>query len=166
MNPPRGALWKPVALAFAMATAAGLFGALATELGPWYYALRKPSWQPPDWLFGPVWTTIFALAAIAGVLAWRRAPTAVERRRMVIAFLVNLALNWAWSILFFRMHRPDAALVEVAFLWASIATLIVIMWGYSRTSSLLLVPYLAWVSFASVLNLSIVRLNAPFGGGP
>ncbi len=90
--------WKPVALAFLAAAAASGFGALATDLSAWYYDLRKPSWQPPDWLFGPVWTTIFALAALAGLFAWRRAPDATSRRRMLIAFGANLVLNVVWSL--------------------------------------------------------------------
>lgn len=156
--------WKPVALALLLTVAVSVLGALTTDIGPWYYALVKPSWQPPDWLFGPVWTTIFLLTAISALLAWRRAPDAGSRRRMVILFLVNLVLNVTWSLLFFRMQRPDYAFYEVALLWASIVTLMVIMWPYSRTSSLLLTPYLLWVSFAAFLNLTIVRLNGPFAG--
>jgi benzodiazapine receptor len=159
-----GSTWKPVVLAFLGATVASVFGALATDLGPWYYALHKPSWQPPDWLFGPVWTTIFAAAAVSALFAWRRAPDRQGRVRMVQAFMINLLLNVAWSLLFFRLRRPDYAFAEVALLWASIATLMVLMWSYSRMSSLLLLPYLAWVSFASILNLTIVRMNAPFAG--
>lgn len=83
---------------------------------------------------------------------------------MLTAFAVNVLLNVAWSLLFFRLQRPDYALVEVTLLWASIATLMVVMWPYSRTSSALLVPYIVWVTFASFLNLGIVQLNAPFAG--
>lgn len=159
-----GKTWKPILPALiGTATASGL-GALATTLGPWYYALHKPSWQPPDWLFGPVWTTIFALAALASLFAWRAAPDAPSQRRMVVAFGLNFALNVTWSVLFFRLQRPDYAFMEVALLWSSIVTLMVMMWSYSRRSSLLLLPYLAWVSFAAVLNLAIVRLNSPFPG--
>jgi len=157
--------WKPVALAFLGAAAASGFGALATDLSPWYYALHKPSWQPPDWLFGPVWTTIFALAALAALFAWHRAPDVQSRRRMLIAFAANGLLNIIWSLLFFRLHRPDFAFYEVALLWSSIVTLMVLMWNYSRTSSLLLLPYLLWVSFASILNIAIMQLNGPFTGG-
>lgn len=156
--------WKPVALALLLTVIVSAGGALTTDIGEWYYALQKPSWQPPDWLFGPVWTTIFALAAISSLLAWRRAPDAGSRRRMVILFLVNIALNVTWSLLFFRMQRPDYAFYEVALLWSSIVTLMVIMWPYSRASSWLLTPYLLWVSFAAFLNLTIVRLNGPFAG--
>lgn len=158
----RSGTWKPVAAALAGAVAASVLGALSTDIGPWYYALTKPSWQPPDWLFGPAWTAIFALAALSGVLAWRKAPDRARRTVMLALFAVNLGLNALWSLLFFRLRRPDFALVEVAALWLSIAALMVVMWPYSRTSSGLLLPYIAWVSFAAFLNLTIVRLNAPF----
>jgi translocator protein len=158
----RGRLWKPVVIAALAATALGALGALVTDLSSWYYMLRKPSWQPPDWLFGPAWTAIFGLAAMAGVLAWRNAPTAHARGRIVILFVVNSALNVAWSWLFFRLHRPDWALYEVGFLWLSIVALIVALWPLSRTAAALLLPYLVWVTFASVLNLAVVRLNQPF----
>ncbi|MEO8010785.1 MAG: TspO/MBR family protein [Dokdonella sp.] len=156
--------WRPVALALLLTVVVSVVGALTTDIGAWYYALQKPSWQPPDWLFGPVWTTIFALAATSAILAWRRAPDSGSRRRMVILFIVNMILNVGWSLLFFRLQRPDYAFYEVALLWSSIVTLMVIMWPYSRASSVLLTPYLLWVSFAAYLNLTIVRLNGPFTG--
>jgi tryptophan-rich sensory protein len=165
MTRARGTVWKPVSLAFLGAVVASVLGALATDLGSWYYNLHKPTWQPPDWLFGPVWTAIFAAAAVASVLAWRHAPDRSSRVRMVQAFIINIALNVGWSALFFRMQRPDYALIEVALLWASIAALIVLMWPYSKMSSALVFPYLAWVTFAAFLNLTIVRLNAPFHAG-
>ncbi len=164
MSRARAAIAKPIALAFVAAIIASAAGALSTDIGPWYYALVKPSWQPPDWLFGPVWTTIYACAAIAASLAWLRAPNRSQRTTLLIAFAVNLGLNILWSLLFFRMQRPDFALYQVGFLWLSIVVLIAIMWNYSRTSSLLLLPYLLWVSFAAYLNFIIVQLNAPFPG--
>ena len=138
-------------------------GAGSTSLTPWYYALRKPSWQPPDWLFGPAWSVILTLASLAGFLAWRAAQTDGERRLIIGLFLANGALNLLWSRLFFRHRRPDWALVEVVFLWLAILAPIVALAPISRTASLLLVPYLLWVSFAAVLNVAIVRLNRPFG---
>ncbi len=156
--------WKPVAAAGGLALAAGILGALVTDLSPWYYNLRKPAWQPPDWLFGPVWTTIFALAAAAGVLVWKNTASASVRRWIVALYLFNIALNIGWSGLFFRLQRPDWALLEVTFLWASIAALMWASWPRSKTASLLLLPYLVWVSFASVLNVAIVQLNGPFRG--
>lgn len=140
---------------------AALGGAM-TEIGPWYQNLRKPSWQPPDWLFAPAWTLIFALAAVSGVLAWRGAPDRASRTRMIWLFALNGALNVLWTALFFRIKRPDWALYEVGFLWLSIVALMVALAPSSRTASWLLVPYLLWVSFAAFLNWEIVRLNGPF----
>jgi benzodiazapine receptor len=153
---------KPVFAAAAAALAVGILGAFVTELGPWYYGLRKPEWQPPDWMFGPAWTAIFGLAALSGILAWNGATDAAARRRILWLFAGNAFLNILWSALFFRFERPDFALVEVALLWLSILALILVLPSSSRAASWLLVPYLAWVTFAAMLNLAVVRLNYPF----
>lgn len=155
---------RPVAVATGAATVVGLAGGLLTEIGPWYLSLRKPSWQPPNWAFAPAWTTIFALTATAAVIAWRAEPEPAGRRRLEAGFALNGALNIGWSLLFFKLRRPDWALAEVAGLWLSIAGLIAACGKRSRKAGWLLSPYLAWVSFASVLNLAIVRLNGPFRG--
>ncbi len=151
--------WKPIAAAAAAAAAVAVLGASATDLGPWYQALAKPWWQPPGWLFGPAWTLTYGLTAIAGIIAWNRAPDGVAREWILAAFALNGFLNVLWSVLFFRLGRPDWALVEVLVLWLSIALLIVVSGRSSRTAGWLLVPYLAWVSFAGMLNLAIVQLN-------
>jgi tryptophan-rich sensory protein len=140
-----------------------MLGASMTDLGPWYQSLQKPDWQPPDWLFGPAWTIIFALAALSAVVAWRAAPSDESREWIIGLFAVNGVLNVLWSALFFRLHRPDWALVEVVFLWLSILVPILIFLRYAKPASALLVPYLAWVSFAAILNWEIVKLNGPFG---
>jgi tryptophan-rich sensory protein len=147
------------------ATAVGALGALTTQLGPWYYQLRKPAWQPPDWLFGPAWTLIFALSALAGVLYWRHQPQRVERQQVIAAFALNAFLNTLWSLLFFRLERPDWAFYEVGFLWLSIMLLIVLIGRATRAAAWLLAPYLVWVSFAAFLNWKILQLNAPFPTG-
>ena len=154
--------WRPVLAGAAAASTIAIVGALVTELGPWYYGLRQPPWKPPDWLFGPAWTLIFAFAALAGILAWERAPDRAARARVIWLFAINAGLNVLWSVLFFRLHRPDWALAEVGLLWLSIVALIWIPASYSRAASWLLVPYLAWVTFAALLNFAVVRLNAPF----
>lgn len=138
-------------------------GGLLTEVGPWYRALRKPRWQPPDWLFGPAWTLILGLAAWAGVLAWEGAPDTAARVQVAALFAVNGVLHVGWSLLFFRLRRPDWALTEVVFLWLSILALVIGLAPFSGLASWLLAPYLLWVAFASWLNLAIVRLNGPFG---
>jgi tryptophan-rich sensory protein len=149
----------PLLVAACAATVVAATGAGLTELGPWYRALAKPAWQPPDWLFGPAWTLIFALCAVAGARCWQRSTDAAARRRLVTAFAVNGALNVSWSVLFFRMQRPAWALVEVVALWISILVLIRVCATTWRPAAWLLAPYLAWVSFATVLNAAIVRLN-------
>ncbi len=152
----------PALVAGAATTVVAMAGAQLTNLGPWYAALEKPDWQPPDWLFPPAWTVIFILTAIAGVLAWRRAPDGATRVRLIGLFTLNGLLNIAWSALFFYLQRPDFAVVEVVFLWLSVLALIVFTARFAIVASLLLVPYLAWVSFAAALNLTVFQLNAPF----
>jgi translocator protein len=138
-------------------------GAWLTELSPWYYGLRTPAWQPPDWLFGPAWSVILALGSLSAFLAWRGAESHASRVLVACLFIVNGALNILWSPLFFRLQRPDWALVELPFLWLSILVAMVLLARISGSASLLLGPYLVWVTFAAVLNLTIVRLNQPFG---
>ena len=141
-----------------MVFAVGAVGGAATEIGPWYRALNKPPWQPPDWLFGPAWSTIYLCAAWAGVRVWQRAD-ATLRRQWVLAVAINLVLNVLWSVLFFNLRRPDWALAEVGLLWLSILALVLLARRVDRIAAWLLAPYLGWVAFASVLNLAIVRLN-------
>src|ERR1700761_8357074 len=139
-------------------------GAWMTTIGPWYRDLRKPSWNPPNWVFGPAWTAILALAAWSGVSAWTEAVGDGPGRDVILAlFGVNIVLHMLWSPLFFALKRPDWALVEVPFLWLSIAALMLGVGRYSSLSVWLLLPYLFWVTFAVILNLKIVQLNRPFG---
>ena len=153
-------------MAFALSYATAGIGAALTDLGPWYFALKQPSWKPPDAAFGIIWTTIFTLCAISGWLAWQAASTPALRRRVAGLFGVNALLNILWSALYFKLQRPDLALFEVVFLWLSIVALIVGLWRLSRWASLLLVTYVLWVSIAAVLNLETVLLNGPFGVRP
>jgi len=150
-------------LAAAWGIAVAGIGAGLTSLTPWYRALRKPSWQPPDWLFGPAWSVILTLASVSAYLGWRDADSAEQRTLVIVLFLANGVFNILWSPMFFRWRRPDWALAEVPFLWLSILAPIIVLAPISGTASLLLVPYLVWVSFATVLNIAIVRLNRPFG---
>ena len=137
-------------------------GAAMTTVGPWYRNLQKPSWNPPDWIFGPAWTLILGLAAWAGGLAWINAD-AGGHARIAALFAVNIVLHLLWSPLFFNLRRPDWALIEVPFLWLSVLALMVGLAPFSAVAPWLLLPYLLWVGFAAVLNLVIVRMNAPFG---
>ena len=161
---PQGRLWLQVLIASLAASIVAATGAGLTTLGPWYFALNKPWFQPPDWLFGPAWTTIFICCVISGVWAWRNAETLAQRRFIVLLFAFNAVCNLLWSTLFFFLQRPDWALWEVGFLWASIVLLIIYFWSWTRRSAHLLLPYLVWVTFASILNFAIMRLNAPFLG--
>jgi len=153
--------WAAVVAALSAVLLAGA-GGLMTEVGPWYRALRKPVWQPPSWAFGPAWTLILGMAAWSGTLAWEAAPDAAGRVGVVVLFALNGLFHVLWSPLFFRFKRPDWALFEVVFLWSSCLALVVGLAAFSTSASLLIVPYLLWVSFASWLNLAIVRLNGPF----
>jgi tryptophan-rich sensory protein len=151
---------------------AGLFGSVllvagAAVLGSifsydgasdWYRDLAKPGWTPPSWVFGPAWTTLYILIAVSGWLVWlRRDRTALWPAFAV--FLVQLALNALWSLLFFGMRRPGLALVDVVLLLAVILLNVAVFWRLSRLAGLLLVPYLGWTGFATLLNYAIWRLN-------
>ncbi len=155
--------YRAILIAAASALAVGAVGGGLTTIGPWYRGLHKPAWTPPDVAFGVIWTTIFALAAVSGVTVWRAARSTVTREWIIGLFALNGFLNILWSLLFFRLQRPDWALIEVMPFWLSILALVVVFWRVSRTASLLIVPYLVWVSIATLLNYDIVHLNPPFG---
>lgn len=126
----------------------------------WYQELAKPGWTPPPWVFGPVWTILYALIALSAWLVW------LERDRVNIlpasvVFLVQLVLNALWSVLFFGLRRPDLALVEILLLLGVIIANVAVFWRVRRAAGLLLVPYLVWVGFATLLNFAIWRMNAP-----
>jgi tryptophan-rich sensory protein len=162
VNDAQGGRVAPVLVAAALAIVTAAAGALVTDLGPWYQSLRVPAWKPPDWLFGPAWTLIFSLTALAGVTAWGAERDRRYRIGLVAMFVLNGVLNVLWSAFFFRLQRPDWAMIEVALLWLSILLLIVVLGRVSRRAAWLLVPYLAWVSIAAALTLAVARLNGPF----
>ncbi len=163
MNRARAGRIRAVLVAAAVALAVAIIGGTMTELGPWYRGLAKPAWQPPDPAFGAIWTVIFALAAASGSIGWRSAVNVATREWLIGLFALNGFLNVFWSLLFFRLHRPDWALIEVVFLWLSIGVLILFLAKVSRTASALLAPYLVWVSIAAALNYEVVKMNPPFG---
>ncbi|HEX3753576.1 MAG TPA: TspO/MBR family protein [Rhizomicrobium sp.] len=144
----------------------GALASVVTEpsIADWYARLLKPSFNPPNWLFAPVWTALYILMAIAAWRVWRsgqpsrtgqRGPISIE----IVLFLVQLAFNGAWSFIFFYAHRIAAALVELGVLWLLIAATLVLFWRRDRIAGILLLPYLAWTGFAFVLNLAIWQLN-------
>jgi len=140
--------------------AAAALGSLATatNVGEWYHQIARPAWTPPDWIFGPVWTTLYAMMAIAAWLVWRPQGFAAARLPLAL-YLVQLALNSAWSVLFFGLRRPDWAAIEIVVLWLAILATLIAFWRRSTVAGWLLVPYLAWVTFAAALNFEFARLN-------
>ena len=138
----------------------GGLGAIATtpEIAGWYKTLAKPAWNPPDSVFGPVWTTLFILMGIAAWLVWQR--NGFKGAAMPLSlFATQLVLNVAWSWIFFNLHQPGWAFVEIIVLWLAILGTTVAFFRCSKLAGALLVPYLVWVSFASVLNFTIWRMN-------
>jgi len=143
----------------ALCYVAAAIGAVASVNAPAFYGeLVQPSWAPPAWLFGPVWTFLFSCMAVAAWLVWREAPLA-ETRVALGLFLAQLAVNALWSWLFFAWQLGGWAFAEVLVLWALILATIVAFWRFSRIAALLLVPYLGWVSFAAALNFWLWRAN-------
>jgi benzodiazapine receptor len=150
------ALAASLALCFAVAGLGGYWTSLG--LGPWYIALRKPPWTPPNRVFGPVWTVLYAAMAVAAWLVWRRRGLVGVGLPLAL-FALQLALNLAWTGLFFALRRPGLAFGEIGLLWAAILATQGAFGRVSRVAGLLLIPYLAWVTFAAALNLAIWRLN-------
>lgn len=132
--------------------------AISAPPGDWYASLNKPSWHPPSWVFGPVWTALYLLMAVAAWLVWRRGGWRI-RNRPLTAYLVQLALNAAWSPAFFGLQSPGLALVVILGLLTAIVVTLKVFHSVSRTAALLLIPYLLWVNFATVLNLTLWFMN-------
>jgi tryptophan-rich sensory protein len=135
--------------------AVGFTAAAFSMPGQWYAQLNKPWFNPPSWVFGPVWTTLYVLIGIAGAIAWNSSA----RAPLTALWLVQLVLNGAWSIAFFRMQMPGLALVVILGMLAAIVGFILYAWRPARLAALLFLPYAAWVAFAGILNATIVALN-------
>jgi len=158
---PQWTRWIGLVLFVLACLGAGGLGAVATtpEIDGWYRTIVKPEWNPPDWVFGPVWTTLFVLMGISAWLVWK--PEGFRGAPIPLAlFASQLALNVAWSWIFFGMHQIGWAVVEILILWLAILATTVAFFRRSKAAGWLLVPYLGWVSFASILNFTIWRLNA------
>jgi tryptophan-rich sensory protein len=145
-----------ISLCFVLGSSGGLL--TINEIPGWYAALQKPSFNPPNWLFGPVWTALYIMMGVAFYLVWRNPPSA-GRKKALSAFLVQFALNCAWTPVFFAMHQLGAALVVIVLMWLAILRTIFLFAPFSKTASWLLVPYISWVSFATLLNAAIWWLN-------
>lgn len=140
--------------------AVSVLGGLATAaaIPEWYATLPKPSWTPPNWVFGPAWTTLYILMALAAWLVWRRRRV-VEVRGALFAWWAQLALNLLWTMLFFGLRQPLWGLIEIVALWIAIAITIVLFYRVRKLAAVMLLPYIAWVSFAASLNAGIVALQ-------
>jgi len=151
-----------VALGICLAACFGAAALGALFTGPavrtWYQEIRRPAFSPPDWVFGPVWTVLYTMMAVAAWLVWRKAD-APGRAAALVLFGVQLALNAAWSPIFFGLRSFGGALADIVALWLAIVASLVAFWRISMPAGVLLAPYLAWVSFAAVLNVAIWRLN-------
>ncbi len=156
MNPALSALGLVGALAITFGAA---FIASRFPIDDWYAALSKPTWNPPNWLFGPVWGILYLLMAIAAWLIWREHGLAGAVLPLGV-YVLQLLLNAAWSWLFFGRHELGLAFVEILALWGAILWTLIGFWRLNVVSGVLLLPYLLWVTFASVLNFTIWRLNA------
>jgi len=130
----------------------------ATSVGGWYQALAKPAFNPPDWVFAPVWTALYLMIALAGWRVWRLRGIASARGALTV-YAVQLALNLSWSFVFFGARLIGAALAEIAVLLLAILANALLFWRIERAAGLLLAPYAAWVAFAAVLNAALWRLN-------
>jgi len=157
-------MWISYAILAVALCIVGGIGGKATDVGPWYRNLSKPSWNPPDWVFPVVWTTIYLLIIVSVGGAWNVAE-ASDKSGLFWLVSINLVLNVLWSVIFFGMRKPLWALFEVLFLWLSIVALMVVLAGISSLYAWLLSPYLVWVTIAMMLNLSIVRLNPELSAG-
>lgn len=147
--------WLRAALFIAAVLAVGLLIGYATQPGPWYASLAKPSFNPPSWVFGPVWTILYILIAIAGWRIWNLAP----RSGAMVAWGGQMILNWLWSPAFFAAHSLWLALAIILAMLASIVAFIVLAWRVDRLAAALFIPYAVWVAFATLLNGSIAVLN-------
>jgi benzodiazapine receptor len=143
---------------FAAACAMAASTGVAFPPGEWYGQLVKPTWRPPNWIFAPAWTILYISIAVSGWLVWRDLGFVAAAVPLAV-FAVQLALNAAWTPIFFGLHRPDLAFIEIVLLWSSIVATIALFYPVNAGAAWLLVPYLGWVTFAAALNLSIWRLN-------
>jgi translocator protein len=149
----------PIIVITLCVVAISLLGQQATNSqGEWFRALEKPGWNPPNWLFAPVWTTIYLLLIISASIIWHRAKQ-YERGKLMTLYAINGLFNLAWSFAFFQAQSSVLGMIDILFVWVTVLLLVIRTWPISRTAALMLVPYLVWVTFASCLNFAIMQLN-------
>ena len=145
-----------ILLPLSLGAIAGMF--TSQSVPEWYATLNRPSFNPPNWIFGPVWTTLYILMGISFFLVWKQEESKV-RNRAILIFLLQLMLNFAWSFIFFYFNMIGLALVEIILLWISIVMMLVVFYKIKPIASYINIPYLLWVTFATVLNASYYILN-------
>jgi tryptophan-rich sensory protein len=145
-----------LAACFAAAAIGGFF--TGQSVSTWYQELQRPAWNPPDWVFGPVWTVLYLTMAVAAWLVWRQGGWSGARTALGL-FIVQLVLNAAWTGVFFGLRAPGPAFAELAVLWIAIVATILAFWQKSPAAGALMLPYLGWSSYAAVLNFTIWRMN-------
>ncbi|HVG40343.1 MAG TPA: TspO/MBR family protein [Chitinophagaceae bacterium] len=146
-----------IAIPLAVAAVSGLI--TSSNINNWYTFLNKPSWNPPNWVFGPVWTTLYIMMGIAFYLIWKSDDSNKEKRISITLFFIQLVLNFFWSIIFFYYHHLLGAFIEIIFLWTTILLTIFSFAKVSKLAAWLLVPYISWVSFATILTYTVWQLN-------
>ena len=153
--------WLPYIVSVLIAQGAGGIGGFftASKIPTWYMTLVMPSWQPPSWVFGPVWTTLYFLMGVAAAMIWSQRKQSPQAKTALIVYGVQLVLNILWSVFFFGLQSPALAFVCIVVLWLAIVATIYHFWRIRRVAGVLLIPYIFWVGFASVLNYTIWSLN-------
>ncbi|NTS43951.1 tryptophan-rich sensory protein [Flavisolibacter sp. BT320] len=153
--------WMKLLISIGVPVAVGAIAGFFTSTGSnsWYQTIEKPSWQPPGWLFGPVWTTLYILMGIALYLVWKSSAPPKIKRIAITLWIIQLVFNFLWSFIFFTQHQIDWALAEILVLWFFILLTIIYFAKISKPAAWLLVPYISWVSFASMLTYTIYKLN-------
>jgi translocator protein len=153
--------WLALGVSIAVCFAAAGVGSMFTtpEIGGWYARLAKPSWTPPNWVFGPTWSALYLMMAVAAWLVWRESGLRAAALPLAV-FAVQLVFNMLWSIIFFGMHRAGPAFVDIVLLWGAILVTIILFWRVRAMAGALLLPYLLWVTYASALNYSIWKMNS------
>jgi tryptophan-rich sensory protein len=153
--------WLLLIISIVISLGVGMLGSLFTQTGPgtWHELLIKPEFNPPNWVFAPVWTLLFILMGIALFMVWRRGWKEVLVRKGLNMFFIQLVFNLLWSYFFFGLQNPRLAFLEIIALWLAIAALMINFYRVDKRATWLLWPYLAWVSFAAFLNFSIWQLN-------
>ena len=153
--------WLVLFALLALCLTVGSLGGIITarSVGDWYLTINRPPWNPPAFIFAPVWTVLYFSMAVAAWLVWKRDRRFAGVRLALVFFFIQLALNFLWPFVFFGAHAIGAALFNIALLWIALALTVWAFFGVSRLAGVLMLPYLAWVSFASFLNFAIWQLN-------